>query len=602
MESDEHGRPILHSVPSHGGDEPYRTARGGYMAPGQEHVDAEVDHAGRPPWLRHFDLSRMPPARRRMVQLWSLLCIAGLLAGLFYFALSPSSSHDDKSVEVQTKKPTTAQRRPASFPTYIGWPGSYETGTPPQFADEMQPAPTPTRGVSPIQTSMPEFDEKFNPFYHMGPLSPYYSAQHGDIDNARYLATPESANGTCSLRQVHILHRHGSRYPTKGAPTEAVSALLAQPGVTFDGPLAFLSHYTYRLGSELLVPLGREQLHMSGVKAAMDYGRLAADDLEHGRKLLVRTGSQQRIVDSALAWATGFWGNSWVNKTNVEIQIEEPGFNTTLAPNFACSAAAESFQVADWVQTYLAKATKRLQAHVHGATLTPAILFGMQQLCSYDTVAYGRSEFCHLFTEEEWRGYEFAWDQRFYYDYGAGNVVGPAMGLGWLNEMLHRMTHKAWDPATQTSENATLNNDAAYFPVDRAIYADFTHDSVITSVLAAMRLKELGVAPSVDDPHRAFRTSQVVPFGARMVFEVFDCPSPVPNPPLPPPTLRRRRVPLKAYPPQTYVRMKLNDAIVPLRQLEHCEDRVDGLCTLRQFLASHADRHEQGWWAKCTGA
>lgn len=48
-----------------------------------------------------------------------------------------------------------------------------------------------------------------------------------------------------------------------------------------------------------------------------------------------------------------------------------------------------------------------------------------------------------------------------------------------------------------------------------------------------------------------------------------------------------------------YVRMKLNDAIVPLEQLAHCERRSDGLCLKENFVRSHADRNEQGWWDKC---
>lgn len=31
----------------------------------------------------------------------------------------------------------------------------------------------------------------------------------------------------------------------------------------------------------------------------------------------------------------------------------------------------------------------------------------MQALCAYETVALGYSEFCNLFTEDEWKGYEY---------------------------------------------------------------------------------------------------------------------------------------------------------------------------------------------------
>ena len=600
VDADEYGRPIMHSEPSHPPQD-IQPARDGRAV--INHGDLE--QTGRPEWL--VRLERLPTHRRVTLKIICLILIALLLAALFSFALSPSENEpslwpNKPHGELKQSAPKTETMKPNAFPTYIGYPGSYSSGAPAAFANDMKPAASPTRGVEPIQTALAHFD-KFNPFRHMGPLSPYYSAQHGNVDNARFLATPVSANGTCTLSQVHILHRHGSRYPTGGSQASLVANMLAskpkgeKAPLSFTGPLAFLNTYQYQLGEELLVPLGREQLHMSGIKAAIDYGRLAEKDLAENKRLFVRTGSQQRIVDSALAWSTGFWGNSWVNKTDFEVQIEEPGFNTTLAPNFACSAAADSFKIQEWIESYLGKATARLQQYVHGAEITPMIVYGMQQLCSYDTVAFGRSDFCSLFTEEEWLGFEFTWDKRFFFDYGPGNQVGPAMGLGWLNEFVSRLTRTPWNSTTQTSENATFNAHADLFPVDRAIYADFTHDSVLTSVLAALRLPEFSIPPKLDDKHRAFRTSQVVPFGARMVFEVFDCPTPVP----PPSALEHRRIPLKAYPPEQYLRMKLNDAIVPLSGLSQCEDRKDGLCTLSGFLDSHADRNNQGWWDRCRG-
>jgi len=599
IDSDQYGRPVMHSVPSEGVENASAPLEQGYVPPAQR--DDHLDHQGRPEWLRNMTLQVMPPPQRRLVRLGTLVVILGMVAGLFYFALGPSSS-EPAAAAPSTQAATTeahidmASQAAATFGTDVGYPGPYRAGEAPHFADEMVAA-TPTRGASPIQTAIPHFTQ-FRPFDHMGPLTPYKSAQFAGVDNARYLATPQAANGTCKLSQVHILHRHGARYPTQGAPTELVKALLAtRHTLAFSGPLEFLKTYEYRLGEELLVPLGREQLHMAGVQSAMDYGRLAAADKAQGRRLFVRAGSQQRIVDSALAWVTGFWGASWAQHTDMDVQIEAPGFNTTLAPNFACRAAKDAFRTEAYVNETLASTAHRLQKYVKGATLTPMLLYGMQQLCSYDTVAFGRSDFCALFTREDWLAYEYGWDQRFYYDYGAGHPTGAAMGLGWVDEFLSRVTRTPWNATTQTSENRTRNANAALFPVDRAVYADFTHDSVLTSVLAALRLESFGTPPQRADEARAFRTSEVIPFAARLIFEVWDCASPVPAPTETP---HKRRLPLSTYPPAQYVRLKLNDAIVPLRQLHGCEDRADGLCTLPAFLRAHADRHEQGWWGHCT--
>lgn len=577
----------MHSVPTAGGqeDQPYDPSHSvEAKMQGRMTNDDDIEKTGRPEWLGKVSLESVPRPFRRVVAAAAAAALLLLLFGVFYFALGPHAPPPETSHASPQNVVEEAQAKP-SLGTYIGYPGTYKTGVPPEYAQEMDPAPSKTRGVSPIQTGVPGFGASFNPFRHMGPLSPYYSAQWGSVDNAKYLATPRTSGGMCTLSQVHILHRHGSRYPTGGAPTQLVRDLVQKRGEThaeFSGPLAFLNTYEYRVGEELLVPLGREQLHMSGVKSAIDYGALAERDLKQNKKLFVRTGSQQRIVDSALAWSAGFWGNPWPDKTDFEVQIEENHFNTTLAPNFACSAAAESFAVQDYVKEYLAQTTAELQKHAKNVKLTPMLVHGMQQLCSYDTVAFGQSPFCGLFSEADWRGYEFAWDQRFFYDYGPGAEAGAAMGLGWVNEFVSRLTHTPWNAATQTSENATFNRDPKLFPVDRAIYADFTHDSVLTSVLAALRLKEFAKPPVLADKKRTFRTSHVVPFSARMIFEKYDCAAP----------LGKRDA-------TSYMRMKLNDAIVPLGQLSKCPERADGLCPLSDFLASLADRNDQGWWDKC---
>jgi hypothetical protein len=43
-----------------------------------------------------------------------------------------------------------------------------------------------------------------------------------------------------------------------------------------------------------------------------------------------------------------------------------------------------------------------------GFNLTIPDCLQMQLLCAFETVALGYSEFCGLFTEEEWKGFAYA--------------------------------------------------------------------------------------------------------------------------------------------------------------------------------------------------
>ena len=71
-------------------------------------------------------------------------------------------------------------------------------------------------------------------------------------------------------------------------------------------------------------------------------------------------------------------------------------------------------------------------------------------------------------------------------------------------------------------------------------------------------------------PNRRFRTSHVVPFGARLVFEVMECD--------------------ENGDKSEYIRAKLNDAVVPLDGNQGCESRLDGLCRLDNYI-SHLEKH-----------
>src|ERR1700722_8064998 len=98
----------------------------------------------------------------------------------------------------------------------------------------------------------------FNVVEHWGNLSPFNSVK-STLDKA----TQQIPEG-CQINQVHLLHRHGARYPTSGSAPAAFATTLhaAASGAGFgaSGPLSFLNTWTYKLGAEILTPFGREQL------------------------------------------------------------------------------------------------------------------------------------------------------------------------------------------------------------------------------------------------------------------------------------------------------------------------------------------------------
>lgn len=57
------------------------------------------------------------------------------------------------------------------------------------------------------------------------------------------------------------------------------------------------------------------------------------------------------------------------------------------------------------------------------------------------TVALGYSKFCNLFTKKEWKGYQYKWDLYWYYSASFGYPLAKAQGIGYVQELLSRLTH-----------------------------------------------------------------------------------------------------------------------------------------------------------------
>lgn len=137
-------------------------------------------------------------------------------------------------------------------------------------------------------------------------------------------------------------------------------------------------------------------------------------------------------------------------------------------------------------------------------------------------MALGYSSFCELFTEEEWKGYEYASSLYFYYTSGFGCPVGRSLGTGYVQELLARLTHTPIS-RHKSSTNSTLDDDPVAFPLDQKIYVDASHDDSIMNVLTALGLEVLHeggpLHPFEIPKHQRFSTSKIVPFASNVQFQ-----------------------------------------------------------------------------------
>ncbi|KAG2159736.1 histidine phosphatase superfamily [Suillus bovinus] len=419
-------------------------------------------------------------------------------------------------------------------------------------------------------------DIAFDVMRHWGNSAPMYSVESFGLPGASPII-PEG----CGINAVHLLMRHGARYPTSEFGlshfASKIHTAASKQGFNVTGDLEFLATWTYKLGVEILTPYGRDSLFSNGVAFRYRYGELlnAFTDLP-----VFRTTSEDRMLDSALNFAAGFFGlRTYETDYHQEIIIEENNFNNTLAPSRVCpnSNTADigrfgNTQAKKWANIYLIDARKRLQPMIQGFNLTISRLVDMQQMCTYETVALGYSKFCDLFTEEEWEGYEYYVDLNFWYSSGPGNPTAAAQGLGWVQELVSRLTHtpiNVWNSST----NGTLDSNNITFPLDQPIYVDVTHDTVISSIVTTLNFTSLaasGPLPTDHIPlHRSYIASQIVPFASQLVAQVLSCP---------------------ASEGPTHIRFLLNDGVVPLTGIRGCTEDSNGLCALPGFISGMHER------------
>lgn len=223
----------------------------------------------------------------------------------------------------------------------------------------------------------------------------------------------------CQIEQVHLLERHGSRFPTSyfddGVNDENFADKVANwvqgnSSEEFTGPLSFLNTYQYLLGEGLLVGRGAVQSFEAGASFWQRYGRIlynaTAGQLAYNASFpngtarpqpVLRTTGQSRIENTQINWALGFFGPSFAEEPNptfanvtdafnVVIIPEGGSENNTLASYDSCSNDNQAptsllgdFDLLGYLAIYLGDAQSRLSQYVpSGFNLTLNDTYAMQ--------------------------------------------------------------------------------------------------------------------------------------------------------------------------------------------------------------------------------
>ncbi|KAF7334253.1 hypothetical protein MSAN_02386700 [Mycena sanguinolenta] len=412
-----------------------------------------------------------------------------------------------------------------------------------------------------------------------GVYSPYHAAEH-------YIPPPAD----CEISQVNILHRHGARLPTEHQTKDIHSGVKKLQSAEYytDSRLDFLETFEYSLGENLLVPLGAIQSAESGKAAFQRYSSLITeDDIP-----FVRASGMSRVVETAKNWSAGFAAASDYTYTpKLSVIFDEAGLDP-LQDDLCPNASGSHKEMSQWLAVYGPPITARLNSWAPGANLVDEDIHGLMMLCAFHTVAsvpyeYNEgsplpfSPFCSLFKPSEFEAFEYSSDLDKYYSTGYGARVGRVQGVGYVNELLARLTGSP--VSDHTSTNSTLDSDPATFPLNHTIYADFTHDSIVVAAFATIGLFPTHkLSTTHPKAQRDWLASEIIPFSGRMVVEKLTCD--------------------RHDASDSYIRILVNEVLQPLA---FCGAKKHGpwkgLCQFDAFLDSqeYARNDGNGDWEEC---
>ncbi|RPD56732.1 acid phosphatase [Lentinus tigrinus ALCF2SS1-7] len=397
----------------------------------------------------------------------------------------------------------------------------------------------------------------------------------------------------CEINQVHILQRHGARYPNSddGELYSRAVEHISSAEKFSDKRLKFLEDYEYELGADDLVPFGAAQSFESGEIAFKRYANLVSPtEIPY-----VRAAGAPRVISTATNWTVGFAAASHQRYQPYLNTIISEEYNNTL--NQDCPNAEDgSREIGIWLSIFGPPIAARLNKAAPGAKLNETHVFHLLAMCPFESVAKETmSPFCAMFKEEDFHAFEYYGDLEKYYKTGHGNPLGAIQGVGYVNELLARLTD-------EPVQDHTTHNSSLEFPLGKKIYADFTHENLMVAVYAALGLFNVSEpldprnmpedafsaedasrwnAPFAHMKEREARTwvaSRMVPFSSRMVTERMTC--------------------VRDGKEDKYVRILVNDEVQPL---EFCGAGEDRMCKLDDFVRSqgYARRSGDGDFEKC---
>lgn len=394
----------------------------------------------------------------------------------------------------------------------------------------------------------------FSPLQHLAGIAPFFQSRGYGIDPA----VPD----TCVVEKATYLSRHSNIYANDNDYEIYIEPLVAKlnaTNATFSGELSFLSNWTNPISEddvEDITPSGSLDAQALGLTFAARYPQFSNASANTTK---IWAATSERSNQTAYSFAQGFSGSLRMAPQLVEIYEGKNESADSLTPHSSCPAYSGSAGVKQsnvFLYTYAPAIIERLGA-LTNVNLTAYDISAMQRLCGYETVIRNSSNFCSLFTADEWLQFEYANDIQYHYSLGYGSYVSPVLGMPWLNAS-----------ATLLSNNDSSKQD---------FYISFTHREEPLFITTALGLFNDTAFTGGNNPNatlplteinygRRFVTSNIIPFLGHVGLERLSCVS----------TNATSNATMTA----SYIRAIVNSAVQPI---PGCSNGIGASCPLADF-------------------
>ncbi|UJR29715.1 hypothetical protein I4U23_017264 [Adineta vaga] len=347
---------------------------------------------------------------------------------------------------------------------------------------------------------------KFQILHHLSGISPYFELNSDDKLNP-------SIPDQCYVDKVSYLIRHGSVYVDDYDYLQIIEPFLkriSKKDFQNSKLFSFLNQWKSPITNskkqiEKLTKYGLYESYELGVQLSYRYEHLLPKN--SSKSFLIWTSSSSRTYQTALYILKGFLTGKKVNGKVISISEDKSRGGNTLTPTKSCrkyNASKGSNEANYWLNIYTKSILEKFNLNSINYKFLPKDILAMQQICGYETIIKGSSPFCRLFNSEEWISFEYYYDIKYFYEISYGNYLSTYLGMPWIKAITDLFSNQR-----KTKQN---------------IYLSITHREMFPIILNALGLfNQTNLSLTQINHERFWKTSQIIPFLARIAFERLQC-------------------------------------------------------------------------------